>query len=258
MAPRLFVIGRSTFDVEHLQSFLESEAQTWNETDATSAEKIVEIAGRICYMSFGADQSDKTNGKYIRHLIDQGHESVLEHVSWTFIVTGISRSFSHQLVRHRVGFSYSQLSQQYHVETEAVILEPSIIARDVALSEMWHRSVQNSQQSYREILAALEDRPELFKNGGRREELRRIRSAARSVLPGGIETKIVVTANARAIRHFLKIRGNIIGDEEMRIVSALLLETVSQDAPSMFADFRVSKLEDGSPIVEHMDIKVSE
>ncbi len=253
--PRLFVIGRSSFDLEQLRSFLDSEAQTWNETDdATSAEKVVEIAGRVCYMSFGDRQSNRTNGRYIRHLIEQGHESVLEHVSWTFIIAGVSRSFSHQLVRHRIGFSYSQLSQQYHVETEAVILEPSIIAKDAALSKIWHRSVQDSQNSYREILAALEARPELYKNGGQREELRRIRSAARSVLPGGIETKIVVTANARAIRHFLKIRGNIVGDEEMRIVSTLLLEAVSQDAPSMFADFRVSKLEDGSPIVEHTDL----
>jgi thymidylate synthase (FAD) len=251
--PKLFLIARSGIDHQEVQRFLDSENLNWNRTEtATQSESLVELAGRLCYLSFGARQSPKTNYEYIKHLIGQGHESVLEHVSWTFILTGVSRAFTHQLVRHRVGFSYSQLSQQYHDESEAALVRPSIIEKNPDLIEIWHKSVEQSQEAYQEILTRLGSRFEQSRVESKREYLREIRSAARSVMPEGTETKIAFTANARAIRHFLDIRGAIIGDEEMRLVGALLLEMVRKDAPALFEDFRVDELPDGSPIVRHL------
>jgi thymidylate synthase (FAD) len=219
-------------------------------------ENIVEAAGRLCYMSFGSRQFRKCNRDYIHNLIKQGHESVLEHVSWSFILTGVSRAFTHQLVRHRVGFSFSQLSQQYHDENDATFVMPTIIDRFENLAESWRRSVRQSKRAYQELLSHLQS--ETYKKLTpleKKEFHRAVRTAARSVLPNATETKIFVTANARAIRHFLAVRGGIPGDEEMRSVSALLLETLSQEAPSLFSDFSIEQMADGSPIVRQIPME---
>jgi thymidylate synthase (FAD) len=114
--------------------------------------------------------------------------------------------------------------------------------------EAWDRAVSETKKSYREILAALQSRPPKTSHP---EMIRAIRSAARSVLPNATETVIVVTANARALRNFLKTRGGIIGDFEMRLVAGELLEVLRPEAPSVFADFSVERLPDGLPIVIH-------
>src|SRR4051812_24681486 len=114
MEPKIQVIARPSLDVNSIGEFLDQERTWWRRTgQATPAEELIELAGRVCYMSFGGAQSPKDNSSYVRNLILQQHESVLEHASWTFVLAGVSRAFSHQFVRHRVGFSYSQLSQQY-------------------------------------------------------------------------------------------------------------------------------------------------
>ena len=125
MSLQIYIINRPQFDINTFLCFLKNEGTCWKRSkDAMPSEEIVEIAGRICYMSFGENQSEITNAEFVRNLIRNGHLSVLEHVSWTFVVTGISRSLTHQLVRHRIGFSYSQLSQQYHDEMDAEFVEP--------------------------------------------------------------------------------------------------------------------------------------
>lgn len=257
MTPKLYLISRPRVDIEAFLSFIKDESTEWDRTpQATEAEEIVEIAGRICYMSFGEKQSPRRNGAYIRNLIRQGHESVLEHVSWTFLIVGISRAFTHQLVRHRVGFAFSQLSQQYHEETSASFVEPAHLQQSPRALEAWRKAVAVSQESYRVILDSLGEQeakagPELSK----KEFKRAIRSAARSVLPNATETKMVVTSNARAIRHFLSIRGSIPGDIEMREVAAALFSLVQPEAPSLFADFSLKKLRDGTPLLVRSEIK---
>lgn len=257
--PQIFIVGRSTFDYDAFVRFLEDEHVTWLQDEgASDPEKLVEAAGRVCYMSFGTRQYRKSNCEYIHNLIRQGHESVLEHVSWSFILTGVSRGFSHQLVRHRVGFAFSQLSQQYHDEKDAQFVEPSLVARFPHLSELWSRSVEDAKRIYRELLTYLDT--DEFRNLSRiekREFKRAIHTAARSVLPNATETKIVITANARAVRHFLTVRGNIPGDAEMRVVSALIYNALSREAPALFADFAVETAADDLPIVKKTELPVS-
>lgn len=241
--PKLYVLARPS-TTEGINRFLSDESQSWVQSSCTEAERIVEFAGRICYMSFGPRQSSRINREYIRNLIAQGHESVLEHVSWTFLLTGVSRAFTHQLVRHRIGFSYSQLSQQYHDESDADFVPPAGLEGYPDLLEIWDQTVQSARHSYKEILSKLESQGSLS-----RESLRLIRSAARSVLPNATESKIVVTANARAIRHFLDARGALEGDVEMRKISKLIYDIMIEDAPSMVADFECQTLADGTPLI---------
>jgi len=171
-------------------------------------------------------------------------------VSWTFLIVGVSRAFTHQLVRHRAGFSFSQLSQQYHEETGAAFIEPAHLRQSPRALEAWQNAMTVAKESYKIILDSLGAAP----NGSgvelRKKELNRaIRSAARSVLPNATETKIVVTANARALRHFFRVRGSIPGDVEMREVAGAMFKLVQADAPSLFSDFRLTTLGDKTPVL---------
>jgi thymidylate synthase (FAD) len=249
-APSLYIVSRPVLDEQAIAAFTDAESTTWvREATAAPADLLIELAGRVCYLSFGERQAPKDTAGYIAHLIDQGHESVLEHAAWTFILTGVSRAFTHQLVRHRIGFSFSQLSQQYHVAEQQRFVEPSAIGRNPSVSSAWRRSVLDAHAEYQALLAQIDTEQK-----DEREARRALRSAARSVLPAATETKIAFSANARALRHFLTVRGAIEGDEEMRVVSALLLTELLVEAPATFSDFVVDELKDGSPIVRRRDL----
>ena len=99
-----------------------------------------------CYMSFGAKQGRRSNAEYIGNILEQRHGSVLEHAAWTFLVTGVSRALTHELIRHRVGMGVSQLSQRYVDETETDFIEPTIIAGDAHLHAIWVEVIEATQR----------------------------------------------------------------------------------------------------------------
>lgn len=245
--PRIYLIASPQIDETALSLFLDDKGLSWlRSPDATDAEHVVEVSGRVCYMSFSSDTNTirYPNKTYVENLIKKGHESVLEHASWTFIIDGVSRAFTHQLVRHRVGFAFSQLSQQYHDESETKFVRPAGLNEEAG--ELWEKATTQTLEAYKVALELLKtDESKGF------EEKRLMRSAARSLLPNATETTIAVTANARAIRNFLTIRGTIVGDIEMRLVSAELLKAVETSAPNLFDDISVETHEDGWPIIQH-------
>jgi thymidylate synthase (FAD) len=249
--PRIYMIARPGLDMEAVQHFLADENVVWRRTPGVKeAEEIVELGGRVCYMSFGAAQSPRTTAEYLHNLVEMGHESVLEHAVWTVMITGVSRSFSHQLVRHRAGFAFSQLSQQYHDETDAKFVLPEALKNDMRATEIWTAVMIGSKEAYKKILTNVDETlAESDPNRTPKERRRALRSVARSVLPNATETKVMVTANARALRHFLRVRGGVIGDPEMRRVAAALFELMLKEAPAIFDDFTVQICSDGSPIV---------
>lgn len=247
---KVYLVGRPTFDEKTFLAFLEQHGLSWRRTPtASEAQELVETAGRLCYMSFGNQQSSKSNETYLRSLILMGHESVLEHVNWSFVAVGISRALTHQIVRHRVGFAFSQLSQQYQDQSEATFVAPSHLRHPRAFAA-WRRAIETARESYKEIMDALRNSEHTTdENIPPKEVLRAMRSAARSVLPNATETKIFLTANARALRHFLATRGSILGDEEMRVFATELLKLIRQESPALFLDFEIEELPDGSPLV---------
>ena len=254
MSASVYLIASPQFHLSEMERFLCDEGLQWNRTTgASQAEEIVESAGRICYLSFGEKQSPRQNSAYILNLIDKGHESVFEHVSWTFLLTGVSRAFTHQLVRHRAGFSFSQLSQQYHDETNADFVRPQLLDDDPKGLQIWLEAVEESRKSYSKLTQLADSIPARLPGHSGKEVQRALRSAARSVLPNATETKIMVTANARALRHFLRVRGSIGGDLEMRAVCTELLKMLQDKAPALFQDFELRIHEDGSPIVVHAE-----
>ncbi len=245
---RIHTICRPRFDVEEFLTALEEEGTSWKRSPNTKdAEEVIEVAGRLCYFSFGDSQSEKANAEFIRHMMKMGHNSVLEHVSWTFLITGISRALTHQLVRHRVGISFSQLSQQFHDETEAKFVEPEQLKHCPELRAFWVNTVDSSRQAYTKLKEAVEA-------SGKIENKNAIRSFARSLLPNATETKLVMTANARELRHLIKLRGSRLCDDEMRRFIAALLEKLKNESSVLFSDLRIGQLDDGSPYIQQVDI----
>jgi thymidylate synthase (FAD) len=242
--PTVYLVGRQTVDDAAIDRFLADHGVPGWDTDSTVAgEKLCEVAGRVCYMSF-AKPRPGGNAAYIERLLEVGHGSVLEHSVWNFIITGVSRSFTHELIRHRAGFGYSQLSQRYVDESVADFVEPDCIADDAELHEVWRAAVEHAQEAYVKLVQGLE---RVF-----REEpdatLRRkmARQAARSVLPNATETKIFVTANTRALRHFIELRANEHADVEIRKVAIRILQVARAEAPNLFGDYDLVDLPDGT------------
>ncbi|MFV2010129.1 MULTISPECIES: FAD-dependent thymidylate synthase [unclassified Micromonospora] len=215
-------------------------------TDADGGQALAEFAGRACYQSWRKpNPATATNAGYLRHILDSGHLSVLEHGSVTFYLTGISRSLTHELIRHR-HFSYSQLSQRYVPERDAAMVEPAVIAEDPELHQQFVAAAEASVRAYTELLEGLEKRFVDEPNPTLRRK--QARQAARAVLPNATETRIVVTGNYRAWRHFIGMRATEHADVEIRDLAVECLRQLQRVAPSVFADFEISQLADGSEV----------
>src|SRR5438552_18899815 len=116
--------------------FIQPAGVPWT-TDADGGQALAEFAGRACYQSWKKpNPATATNAGYLHHILEVGHLSVLEHGTVSFYFSGISRSLTHELIRHR-HFSYSQLSQRYVPERDAAMVEPDVIAEDPELHQLF-------------------------------------------------------------------------------------------------------------------------
>lgn len=247
LEPKVFLVGRQTLDPVAIDRFLTDNEVTWQTDTEVGAEALAEIAGRVCYMSYGKGR--KTNKEFIEHIVEVGHGSVLEHGVWSFLITDVSRSFTHELIRHR-HFSYSQLSQRYVDESDSRYVEPDVIAEDPELHAVWVEAVNASREAYVRLVEGLQKRFGSIESKTLRRKM--ARQAARSVLPNATETKIFVTANARALRHFVELRGSEHAEVEIRKVAVQMLGIMQKEAPSMFSDYTLVEMADGS-VATHTD-----
>lgn len=215
-------------------------------TDADGGAALVEFAGRACYQSWSKpNPRTATNASYIRHIIDVGHFSVLEHASVSFYITGISRSCTHELVRHR-HFSYSQLSQRYVPEHDSQVVAPPGVEDDPQLQEILVAAADASRAAYTELLNRLEAKFADQPNSVLRRK--QARQTARAVLPNATETRIVVTGNFRAWRHFVAMRASEHADIEIRRLAIECLRQLVRVAPQVFSDFEITVLADGTEV----------
>lgn len=202
------------------------------------AANLVEFAGRACYQSWDRPNPDTASSPgYLANIIAQGHFSVLEHASATFYITGVSRSLTHELIRHR-HLSYSQLSQRFVDESEVEFVVPpairDVVNRDPGIvrraedtwGEVWF--FDTVRKVYRDLVEDLEA------EGLSRKQ---VREAARSILPNCTETRIVVTGNHRAWRDMLQKRYSVHADAEIRELATELLRQLRRLAPGIYQDF---------------------
>ncbi|MGI8618213.1 MAG: FAD-dependent thymidylate synthase [Gemmatimonadaceae bacterium] len=233
-APKLTLISRPVFtEPEHLPV-------TWL-GEASDGEKLAEFAGRLCYMSQRNPASRQTR-EYLENIKRQGHGSVLEHANYSVLAEGISRSLTHELVRHRAGWGYSQLSQRYVDESEAQFVIPPAIIDDPALEKSWKSQMETAQKVYVELVDQLMERYSWGADKVHRWKM--AREAARGVLPNSTETKIVMTGNARAWRTMLELRSSEGAEMEIRRFAVTALRLMQQEAPGFFSDFEIYTADD--------------
>src|SRR2546421_6478938 len=233
-APRISLIARPQFlEPEHL-------AVPWRGA-ASDGERLAEYAGRLCYLS-QHNPVNRTTAEYLENIKKQGQGSVLEHAVYVLLIEGISRSCSHELVRHRAGFGYSQLSQRYVDESHAAFVMPPALIGDPGLEAEWEREVTNAQAAYVRAVAALMERYAWIADKVHRRKV--AREAARSVLPNATEVKIVVSGNARAWRTMLELRTSEGAELEIRRMAIACLRVLQGEAPALFADFEIYLADD--------------
>ena len=233
-APKVTLIARPQFvEPEHLPVAWKGEA--------SDGERLAEFAGRLCYMS-QHNPAQRTTADYLENIKRQRHGSVLEHASYSILIEGVSRSLTHELVRHRAGTAMSQLSQRYVDESDASFVVPPAIVGDAELEAAWRTQIEGAQQAYVALVERLMDRYRWVDDKVHRRKM--AREAARGVLPNSTETKIVFTANARAWRAILEMRGSEAAELEIRRLAVALVRLLQDAAPAFFSDFSIYEAAD--------------
>jgi thymidylate synthase (FAD) len=209
----------------------------------TDGERLAEFAGRLCYMS-QHNPAGRTTAEYLQNILRQGHGSVFEHATYVMLIEGISRSCSHELVRHRAGWGYSQLSQRYVDESHAAFVMPPAILGDERLEAEWTAQVEAAQAAYVAAVDLLMTRYAWIDDKIHRRKMSR--EAARSVLPNATEVKIVASANVRAWRTMLELRLGEGAELEIRRMAVGCLRVLQREAPALFGDIEIFPASDGS------------
>jgi thymidylate synthase (FAD) len=264
--PGVYVVGRPSFAYAGLDAYFADrhagcKLERGYHDDAVSAgDAMPEVAGRMCYQSF-TNPRPGGNAAYLDHIKSVGHGSVLEHSVWNFIITGVSRSLSHELIRHRAGIGVSELSQRYvDCSDVAFVIPPALLkyhrdwcencggisaeALDLALPfSEWLGGRVDSLAEYAQWTDRLvKDAPADLPATERRKWARQ---AARSVLPECTETQLFWTANARALRHFIEMRASRHADQEIRRLAVCVLRLMQSEAPHLFSDYTLTELGPG-------------
>lgn len=250
--PKVYLVTKPAVDWAQLAAFLADEGapgvpRSIRAGDDESA-AIAEAAARICYMSYGRGRRDIAD--FIENLLRSKDGSVFEHINYGFAFTGVSRSLTHELVRHRAGFAFSQRSQRYVDETGGSFVAPPALdhAADDQANAILQDALANAALSYDALVDALAAAIPRERFASATDHRKAIRQAARAVLPNAAETKIFVTANVRAWRHFIEMRASKYADEEIRRLALLVLDILQTEAPLLFGDFTISELPDGAKI----------
>lgn len=231
------IIAETTFHagVAHTAS-----GGVWMPDGDNDAANLAEFAGRACYQSWHRPNPATARVRdYIRNILGKKHFSVLEHGSVTFYFTGISRNCGYEMLRHR-HFSRSELSQRYVDVNDADIIYPPDTADDESIRDIYNTAMPPLRRAYYEITDAL------TLQGFSRK---RVRQSARAVMPGALETRIVMTGNHRAWRGMIEQRATEGADEETRMLAVELAWQLKTRYPEIYQDMHLRVLPDGRDVV---------
>jgi len=256
--PSVRLVGHNIMDIDGIDDFLSLNNTEWpslkekfdNNLDLgdSDPEWIPEMAGRLCYMSYSG--KGRSHEDHVKHLIEVGHFSVIEHSNFNFVIWQVSRSLTHELVRHRLA-SYSQLSQRYVDSSDVNFVVPPAIQElkesQKDIYESWEKSCLESLELYSKLTESLS---ELYKDlSDKTEKRKKAREAARSILPNCTETRIFVTMNGRSLRHFITMRASAAADREIRNLAAKMYKIMKERFPLIMHGIELISLPDGSQAV---------
>lgn len=244
--PQVFLIGESTVNKEGLSAFLTHlGAPEWSSNASTDIELLTEVYGRACYKSFGTELNPNitrvrgSNETYISNVIEKGDGSVLEHGVVNFFFCDVSRVFTHELVRHRVGTAMSQESLRYVRLTDLDWYAPICIQENAAAMTIFEKTMDglsNLQKDLSELYELDTTNDFNFK--------KQITSAMRRIAPIGLATNIGWSCNMRTLRHVIEMRTDPGAEEEIRIVFAKVADIAMKRWPNLFADYSIDIIDD--------------
>lgn len=221
-------------------------------------EKLVSAAAKLCYSSSDIDMimdglDDEKISKFLGNLVEMGHESPIEHVSFTFGAEGISRSLTHQLVRHRIA-SYSQQSQRYVKLEQFEYIIPPQIEKIPEAKEKFISAMEYDSKCYNELVSVLREKNyEMLLSSGKDEKHASLQAEkmsiedARYVFPNACETKIIFTMNARSLYNFFAHRCCNRAQWEIHALADEMLKKVREVAPILFKNAGPSCLKGACP-----------
>jgi thymidylate synthase (FAD) len=252
------MIGQPQVSLEGLRPFLTGfdselgfEQYLDDPTALPPAAQLLKTAGQTCYASFGPKRTYNENAvRYFANQKQGGHGSVFEHATFSFLCYGISRSNTHEVVRHRAGTAYSQLSQRY-VSGKVLRFVERPEYRDVpSLHKRFCERIDTAWREYHEVadeLLALQEQGEDRLAGQRATDRRkRVQQTARSVLPNEAETILVMSANVRAWRHMVEMRTDEHAESEIRDLFFRIFLCLKRAEPVLFEDYEIVSHPDGS------------
>jgi thymidylate synthase (FAD) len=261
-SPGLSLVSKPDVDISGIGNFLEGFPRNYefvkylnDPVKLPPAEKLTKVAGQTCYMSFGPKRTwNKEAQKYFDNIIFSGHGSVMEHANFSFLIWGVSRSFTHELVRHRAGCAYSQVSQRYVSGRVLRFVERAEYQKDKHLHQLFEERIDRAFKEYSEMAEYLYSKQEKgykILSGEQKTDLRKkVQQVSRSLLPNETEAPIVVTANVRAWRHMINMRASDHAEVEIRNVFFNIYKILKDVSPMLFKDFRMVHLPDGTNCVK--------
>ena len=256
--PGVVLLARPTVNLAGLAGFLDGFDESLHfsgylddPTRLPDGAQLCKIAGQVCYMSFGPKRTFNAQAnRYFDNLKSSGHGSVFEHASFSLLFYGISRSVTHELIRHRAGFGYSQLSQRFVSGRMLRFVERPEYQEDDLFHTQFLERIERSAAEY----AALTNRLLEMQQAGTKiltaeakTDLRKkVQQCARSLLPNETEAPIVVTGNARSWRHFIEMRASAHAEIEIRELAVRAFLCLQRTDPVLFSDYTMEQIPDGT------------
>ena len=260
-SPGVVLLAKPQTNVAGLAGFLEGfdpglgfPAYIDDPTELPDSSQLAKTAGQLCYASFGERRTTNENAAaYFERLTSAGHGSVLEHANFSFLLYGISRSVTHELVRHRAGTGFSQISQRYVSGAVLRFVERPEYQDDEELHGLFEERVDAAASGYEEMAGRLLGRQEggagLLSAEYRTDARKKVQQTARSLLPNETEAPMVFTGNVRALRHIIEMRADEHAESEIRALALRLFACLAATDPILFGDYRVQELPDGTHTV---------
>lgn len=242
---------------EGLRAYLKHiGAPEWSTDAPSDSEHLCEMMGRLCYRSFkpglnpNVSRVREGNGPYLSHILEVGHGSVIEHPVLNFVFADVSRVFTHELVRHRVGTAMSQESLRFVRLDKLSAYVPMHIRESEEGMQIYTRTMEQLEQIQGDLAKAYKiDSEKKF------DRKKKLTSAFRRVAPIGVATTIGWSCNFRTLRHVLEMRTDPAAEEEIRMVFGMLYNIVSERYPNLLGDYEVEEV-DGLPWVKTSHRKV--
>lgn len=256
--PGVVMLAKPQVNIAGLEGFLEGfdpelrfPEYLDDPTSLPDSSQLCKTAGQVCYASFGPRRTTNENAAaYFERLTSAGHGSVLEHSNFSFLLYGISRSVTHELVRHRAGAGFSQVSQRYVSGSVLRFVERPEYAEEAGLHRLFEERADRAAAEYEAMAGRLLEHQEggnaMLSADYKTDARKKVQQTARSLLPNETEAPMVFTGNVRALRHIIEVRADAHAESEIRTLALRLFLCLHAADPILFGDYELGELPDGT------------